>query len=81
MGESALANSCTKDALGAPGANWEEDWITFLGLGPGFLRARIYTGRCYIFTRYDIAIQYFKELLNKNNEKLKLKPITTTKKK
>lgn len=42
LGESAVANNCTKDALGAPGGNCEdedEDGITRRGLGPGFLRA------------------------------------------
>lgn len=39
LGESAVANNWTKDALGAPGGSWEEDGTTRRGLGPGFLRA------------------------------------------
>lgn len=45
LGESAVANSCTKEALGAPGGGWDEDGGTRRGLGPGFLRAN---GQSYV---------------------------------
>lgn len=46
LGESAEANNCVKDALGAAGGNCEAAGTTRRGLGPGFRRAKTSSCMC-----------------------------------